>query len=254
MASELSLLNDEGWEKVDSAFRQLDERKVKDCKEDIDNLLVFAGLFAAVITPLLIESYKGLQRDPTATIIALLQQISQQTESFTVNNGLVNSTILLVSDNGSTSTFVPARNAIRINTLWFTSLLLGLISASFGITVKQWLREFLTGDHSTPQLRLRIRQSRYDSMLHWGVFEIASLVLPFLLQTSLVLFFAGLCYFTTDIYSSINHATLTLVAAWALLFLASIIAPAFDPTCPYKTPYLKITELFKFLRSLFQRM
>ena len=68
---------------IAKVMRTIDEAKVKDCKEDIDTLLVFvsygsncdslshttgfrlyqAGLFSAVLTAFLIESYKNLQPD-----------------------------------------------------------------------------------------------------------------------------------------------------------------------------------------------
>ncbi|KAF9257480.1 hypothetical protein L218DRAFT_879369, partial [Marasmius fiardii PR-910] len=41
-------------------------------KEDIVTLLVFGGLFSAVVTPFTIESYQWLQEDPADTSAALL--------------------------------------------------------------------------------------------------------------------------------------------------------------------------------------
>ncbi|KAI0691122.1 hypothetical protein BC835DRAFT_1249854, partial [Cytidiella melzeri] len=52
-----------------------DERKIKDYKEDIDTFLVFAGLFSAVLTAFLVESYQGLQQDPMEVMVALMQQV-----------------------------------------------------------------------------------------------------------------------------------------------------------------------------------
>ncbi|CAL1716752.1 unnamed protein product [Somion occarium] len=66
------------WTKVAKILREYDEEKIKDCKEDIDTLLVFAGLFSAVMTAFVIESYKTLQQDPADAAVLLLLQISQQ--------------------------------------------------------------------------------------------------------------------------------------------------------------------------------
>ncbi|KAK7686502.1 hypothetical protein QCA50_010100 [Cerrena zonata] len=50
-----------------SAVRKLHEDKVKDYKEYIDTLLVFAGLFSAVTSAFLIESYMLLKPDTSET-------------------------------------------------------------------------------------------------------------------------------------------------------------------------------------------
>ena len=39
-----SLAKLDGWAKIDRTIRQLDEDKVRDCKEDMDTLLVFVSI------------------------------------------------------------------------------------------------------------------------------------------------------------------------------------------------------------------
>lgn len=136
--------------------------------------------------------------------------------------------------------FTPTSNAIRVNVLWFASLTLSLVSASFSILVKQWLQEYLAGEYASPQARIRIRHFRYPALDDWKVFEIAG-ILPLLLQTSLALFLVGLCFFTADVHHTLGHTTLPLVAAWGFLILAVSLAPALSPRCPYKTAFLKST-------------
>ena len=72
-----------------------------------------------------------MQQDSQDVIISLLQQIAAQ--NFTSGHGFLNST----NPSPSSPFFEPPRWAIRVNVLWFTSLLLSLASASFGILVKQ---------------------------------------------------------------------------------------------------------------------
>jgi hypothetical protein len=194
-----------------------------------------AGLFSAVMTAFLVESYKNLQQDPSAVVIALMQRMVRQTHSYTINAGFLNSTTSLVIE---APPFEPTLNAVRVNALWFTSLIVSLISASFGILVKQWLREYLAGEYTSPQARLRVRHFRNPGLLDWKVFEIAS-ILPLMLQFALALFFIGLCLFTADVHSTVGHITLPLVLGWAFLFIVASIAPAISPRCPYKTTLLK---------------
>ncbi|PSR71641.1 hypothetical protein PHLCEN_2v12494, partial [Hermanssonia centrifuga] len=82
-----------GWTEMTRTVKEVDEGKVKDCKEDIDTLLVFAGLFSAVMTAFLIESYQLLIPSDTTTIIALLTQMTLQSQSYTIGSGFVNATI-----------------------------------------------------------------------------------------------------------------------------------------------------------------
>ncbi|THH30995.1 hypothetical protein EUX98_g3187 [Antrodiella citrinella] len=109
----------EGWSSLSKTMTEYDEVKIKDCKEDMDTLLVFAGLFSAVLTAFNIELYRTLQADPTQMTVFVLTQMSQQLNSFTVNSGFVNATqpFLIMPP-----TFQPSVSSIRINILWFCSL------------------------------------------------------------------------------------------------------------------------------------
>lgn len=233
--------------------RKFDEEKIDDCKDDIDTLLVFvsspikclaitsqtmsqAGLFSAVLTAFLLESYQMLQEDTAVVTLRVLQQIASQTSSYTLYAGMLNSTAAPLP---LPPPFRPSTAAIRVNVLWFASLIVSLVAASLGMLVKQWLREYLTADHPSPQARLRIRHLRRPALDKWRVIEIGA-ALPFLLQTALALFFTGLCYFTAEIHATIGHTTLPLVAAWALFYIAATALPIFLPRCPYKTTLLKV--------------
>ncbi|PSR73256.1 hypothetical protein PHLCEN_2v10871 [Hermanssonia centrifuga] len=154
-------------------LRDVDEEKIEDTKEDIDTLLVFAGLFAA----------------------------------------------------------------LSINVLWFASLTLAVVTASFGILVKQWLREYMEIETSRgAKARLRVRQFRVTALDDWKVFDIAA-ILPLLLQFSLGLFFVGLCFFSWSVHPTIGRTTTSIVSAWSFFFSFAIIAPS--ARCPYKTALLK---------------
>ena len=138
----------------------------------------------------------------------------------------------------SSCSFTPSTPARQINYLWFSSLILSLVTASFGMLVKQWLREYLSGNFALGRSHLRLRFFRYIGMVEWRVFKIASL-LPLLLQLALALFFTGLCIFSTRIDNRLGSLTTSLVVTWAALLLLILVAPAFSPRCPYKVTFLK---------------
>ncbi|KAI0339283.1 hypothetical protein BDW22DRAFT_1299676, partial [Trametopsis cervina] len=195
-----------------------------------------AGLYSAVLSALIALSILALQPDATATMIVLLTQITVQTHSYIITPGSLNSTVppLNVTD-VINSSFKPSLSAKRVNVLWFSSLTLALITASFAILVKQWLREYLAGKYVSPQAQLRVRHFRTPGLKHWRVFGIASF-LSLVLQLSLALFFVGLCFFTLNIDTSIGYTTIPLVAGWALLLISTAFAPSISPRCPYKLP------------------
>lgn len=188
-----------------------------------------------MLTAFLIESYKNLQEDPQQVAIGILQQISSQTSSCTVPSSLLSST---TSSTGATSGFTPQVAAERVNICWFASLVLSISAASFGILVKQWLREYLSIDNYRPDERFRIRYHRSQGLKSWKLFEIAA-ILPLILQLSLALFFVGLCFFTASVHHSIGTTSLVLVSGWATFFIFALLAPILSSRCPYKTTYLK---------------
>ena len=130
------------------------------------------------------ESYKLLQPDSgNATVLLLAQMLQQMNASISVPS--------VVNDlNQPPNT----RLAVRLNSLWYSSLVCSLITASLAIVVKQWLREYLAQDWITPQERCRIRHYRYLGLVQWHVLDIAAL-LPFILKLALLLFFIGLSDF-----------------------------------------------------------
>lgn len=190
-----------------------------------------------MLTAFLIESYKNLQEDPQQVIIGVLWQISLQTNSYTIAPGHLNSTTPFYSD-GARDSFAPSIAAERVNVCWFASLILSLSTASFGILVKQWLREYLAVDNAKPEERLRIRHHRFLGLKSWKLFEIAAF-LPLILQLSLALFFVGLCFFTASVHRSIGTTSVVLVSGWALFFIFALLAPVLSSSCPYKTTFLK---------------
>ncbi|ESK86040.1 hypothetical protein Moror_9418 [Moniliophthora roreri MCA 2997] len=169
----------ESWEKMLKEVSRHDEDMVKGWRDDIDTLLVFAGLFSAVVTAFVIESYQWLDEDPADITVTLLMQL------------------VSVQVNGSQSaSFVPTQfkpdaSSIRINVFWFLSLILSLTSALFGLLCKQWVREHQRDTTTrTPGEALALRQLRRDSFEKWGVSSFLS-ALPILLEVALLFFFVG---------------------------------------------------------------
>ncbi|KAJ3553212.1 hypothetical protein NM688_g3731 [Phlebia brevispora] len=234
------------WVTIDRKLRGREEDKVHDCRDDMDTLLVFAGLYSAVLVSFLVQSLQNLQENYLKTSVDLLRQITLQTSSYTLTNDHINSTASLFS---ASSPFEPMNTDVIVNVCWFASLVLSLSTASFGMLVKQWLREYLATDRTAPEERIRILHFRSRGVETWRLFEIAAF-LPLVLQLSLALFFVGLCYLASETHPKLRATSLTLVSGWAFLFGLAVLAPLVSARCPYKTTFLKTA--FRRIRPYFQ--
>ncbi|KAJ3490989.1 hypothetical protein NLI96_g1043 [Meripilus lineatus] len=150
------------WLKLFKALQGYDVTKIGHYKEDVDTLLVFAGLFSAVLAAFSIESYKLLQPDAGQVSIQLLSQISLQLNAFSVNASSATSSYQSTIPT-QLSEFKPSAAVVVLNILWFIALIFCLMTASLGMLVKQWFREYFSND-STPEASLRIRYNRHRSL------------------------------------------------------------------------------------------
>lgn len=173
-----------------------------------------------------------LQEDLAGETLQVLRQIAQQTATYQLLPSGVLNTTATISPSSSTP-FQPSHGALRVNILWFASLVFSLSTASIGLLVKQWLHAYTTYQTSSAQGRMRIRHFRRQGLETWKVYEIAAM-LPLLIQLALGLFFVGLCYFTAEVHPDLGHTTLPLVAGWALFIFAVTILPLISAHCPYK--------------------
>ncbi|KAI0344871.1 hypothetical protein BDW22DRAFT_1099076 [Trametopsis cervina] len=223
-----------GWAVIQKAVDDFDNDEIEGVKSDMDTLLVFNGLFSAVLSAFFVIAIALLQEDIPGATLMTLRQMSAQNANYTIQGNFIHS---ISPAPTSSPPFEPTANAIRINGLWTASLAISLITASFAILVKQWLREYMKFVTSFPQGRLRIRKFRRAGLKTWKVLTIAA-CLPLLLQLALGLFFIGLCFYTADLHSSVRNTTLPLVAGWGFIFFFVTVSPLFSDHCPYKTPAL----------------
>ncbi|KAI0359427.1 hypothetical protein OH77DRAFT_1359790, partial [Trametes cingulata] len=219
---------------------------------EIDTYLVYAGLFSAIVTAFNVQSYLALQQQPDPTLAAL-QQISLQLSSLAIHPPFVNSTTppfgpADVARAGS-APGPPADTAtVAVNTLWFSSLVLSLSSASVGIMVKQWLNQFKVGlpsdktsletaagrTRETPE-SARLRQYRLNNLEKWQV-EVVVLAVPLLLQLALAFFLAGLLVLVWTLHHTVAAVTTSFVSLLAVFTLFATVAPAIKRSCAYLSP------------------
>ncbi|TFK89058.1 hypothetical protein K466DRAFT_444807, partial [Polyporus arcularius HHB13444] len=223
------------WEETAKIVKTYSDELVDRWNKEIDTLLVFAGLFSAILTAFNVQSYQLLTPAPaTDPVIIALEHISAQLRSFSVNPPSVNSTQPAFVHQDPIPT--PAtRWAIWLNALWFSSLIFSLAAASIGLMVKQWITEYNSGLSGTSHQTARLRQLRLESLERWHVKEIVS-VLPVLLQMASALFFAGLLVLLWQLNRTVAIVATVLVGLLVSFSLYTIIIPSFTTHCSYRSP------------------
>ena len=170
--------------------------------------------------------------------------------------------------------FTPSPSAVRINTLWFLSLIFSLATVLIGIIALQWLREHLRPQSDLePQIAFSLHYLNVESLDRWYLPQIFT-ALPLLLQIGLVLFLAG----TLDFLWSLNHSVAVPVAVAIGVILLFLLWTSISPTiqalfllfprwkwatrprspCPYRSPqswafYRLLRPLINILLNTFNR-
>jgi hypothetical protein len=237
------------WRAAFVEFEKRDAKMVKDYQEEIDTLLVFvrrrhhlfilglttltsqAGLFSAVLTAFVVESYQSLQEDYTQTSVDLLRHISYQ---------LANSSFPAAPDS---SQFHAQRSDVQVNMCWFVSLLLSLVVALFGIFLKQWMRTYMKWTDVTPDRdAVALRQFRYRGLKTWHLGAILTL-LPTLLQLSVILFLSGLLVFLWNLDRMVADTMIVLSSIVFFVIAIVTILPSVSRSCLYRSPLSEILAI-----------
>ncbi|KAF9457585.1 hypothetical protein BDZ94DRAFT_1147558, partial [Collybia nuda] len=165
------------------AMKESDTGMCQGWKDQIDTLIIFAGLFSATVTAFTVESYQWLDETP-ANMLARLQ----------LRDRLLNLNATTSHDqlnNLAPTAFKVSASSVAINVLWFASLTLTLAVVVISFLCKQWIHEYQRYDNYTTKNVVLINGLRYRGLQAWRVPEIIA-TLPILLQAALMLFLIGL--------------------------------------------------------------
>ncbi|KAK0441419.1 hypothetical protein EV421DRAFT_732294 [Armillaria borealis] len=220
------------WRTYEDENRIHDANMVEESRDNVDVLLVFAGLFSAVVTTFAVQTSQSLQPDYAAMSASLLY------ESVLVQRAIANgSSVASITPSplNPTIPFIPATTDVWVNGLWFTSLFLSLTTALVAVLVKQWLHHYVALPSGTPRDRSFTRQFRYAGFQKWRVQVIIGL-LPVLMHLALAIFLVGLVIFLQPLRQALSWI---IFAGTVLVYTGYVVAailPILFPQCPYRTP------------------
>ncbi|KAK0499584.1 hypothetical protein EDD18DRAFT_856379 [Armillaria luteobubalina] len=209
-----------------------DANMVEEIRDNVDVLLVFAGLFSAVVTTFVVQTSQNLQTDYAQVSASLLFELLLAQRA--IANGSPIETIP-VSSLDPQAAFVPAATDVWVNGLWFTSLFLSLTTALIAVLVKQWLHHYVVLPSGTPRERCFVRQYRYLGFQKWRV-EVIVGVLPVLMHLALALFFIGLSLFLHPLRAALSWVVWTGTVLLIVAYVIVTILPMYFSQCPYRTP------------------
>ncbi|KAJ7280108.1 hypothetical protein C8J57DRAFT_1124677, partial [Mycena rebaudengoi] len=157
--------------------------KVDRWRSGLDALLVFLGLFSAIVTAFLVESLSGLHPDEASRTNELLANL---TDIMIALSG-VNPMSL---DFSTPAQFQPDSTNVRLNSYWSLSLILSLSVAALAVTCRGFLNMVTLSRHAKATDKLidmKMRWKEADKILG-PVIE----MMPQLLVIPVLLFVVGL--------------------------------------------------------------
>ncbi|KAI0251660.1 hypothetical protein BJV78DRAFT_1125927, partial [Lactifluus subvellereus] len=227
------------WTLYGKEARSHDEARIRTLKDDMDGVLIFAGLFSAILAAFIIDSKQGLQVSPADQTVyylqqnvAVLAQISRQISS------LAPQVAIPSTPPPPYPKFNPLPSAVRVNVFWFMALIFSLSAGLLAILVQQWVCDYMHvfQRYSDPLKSARLRQYLHDGSEGWYMPMVAEAV-PGLVHVSLFLFLIGLGDSLLNINTTVGLSTTIPIGISGLFYVFMMFAPIIYPKSPYRNSF-----------------
>ncbi|KAH9974813.1 hypothetical protein BGW80DRAFT_1458303 [Lactifluus volemus] len=215
-----------------------DEAKIQVLTKSMTDVLLFAGLFAAALSPFIVDRSQAIQVTPAQQMVFyeqqsvdLLKQISAQISSLSLQASVPPPSPL------PPLTANPSRSDIVVNALLFISLVLSLSAALLATLVQRWARDHMQIFHryKHPLKVSRIRQYLHEGVDRWHMAVIAEAV-PTLIHVSLFLFLVALAVFLSNANWAVAKPTIFFITLFLAWYLIATILPVAKPQFPLRSP------------------
>jgi hypothetical protein len=212
-----------------------------------ENMLMYAtqgGLFAAALTPLIIDGKQNLNADPTDQIVYYLKQHS------TILNQISEQISSIAPEVSIPSTppppyppFKPSTSYVVLNVLWFFALVYSILGALIATLIQKWIRKCQRTLQRDSADTIKITRFRHYLFKQLHAFQLIELA-PTILHSALLFFLVGLCIFTWNLNTEV--ASVTTIYSSTCFFLFYFFAMPESPGFPIGDPNLLINH---FMRS-----
>ncbi|KAF8265148.1 hypothetical protein EI94DRAFT_1577801, partial [Lactarius quietus] len=110
-----------------------DKKMAEAWQADAEGILIFTGLFSAVVASLISVSIQDIQENPQDTANFYLSNIYRTMADPNISSSLP----------ASPPPFSPPKYAIWVNSFWFLSLVISITCALLATLLQQWARRYL---------------------------------------------------------------------------------------------------------------
>ncbi|KAG8943560.1 hypothetical protein FRC04_002785 [Tulasnella sp. 424] len=202
----------------DALAQEIDDDMTSGLKEQLEGMLIFAGLFAGVNTAFLALTIPLLSADPADDTNALLAQNNAILMQLVMGR---NESVLVDSPLPSTA-FAPSHDIFIINALFALSLTFAIISSFLAVLGRQWLVYYRKRGGGGPDRQRWEQLKRFLGAERWRLEAILDDVLPSLLQVGLIIFCISLILYLRHLSPAISLiVAIPLYSAVALAALDS---------------------------------
>ncbi|KAF8474331.1 hypothetical protein DFH94DRAFT_635772, partial [Russula ochroleuca] len=228
------------WSLYGKEAKSQDEARIKTLKDDMDGVLIYAGLLSGVLTAFVVPKIQDLKVDPAVQSVYYQNQSAQILDQISQQLAAVGNQISTNSTPSISSLPAPIFHASasdrRVNIFWLISLVCSLSAALLATLVQQWVRAYMRifQQSSNPLKTARIRLFLFEGT---GLLPAVAEVVPGLIHVSLLLFLWGLCDIILQIDTAVFVSTVVPIVVCICLYLFCVIVPIWDLQLPYRTPF-----------------
>ncbi|KAG8916813.1 hypothetical protein FRC02_003578 [Tulasnella sp. 418] len=215
------------WSDCHDLAEQYDKDWIESLNSHLDNLLIFAGLFAGINTAFIVISLNRLQPTPSDDTNELLRLF------------LRSQSVNITTDSHP---WELENVAVKTSYLFSASLSCTLLAASGGLVGKQWIVSYQRPRRaSTDEKRAIMRQKKYDGV---KAYYFRSMIEPLALlaQLAVLLFLAGFMLYLWELHHGVAIMVMVITSAGFVGYMITLVAASFDEFCPFQTP---LSALFR---------
>ncbi|KAG8938740.1 hypothetical protein FRC04_007822, partial [Tulasnella sp. 424] len=218
--------------RYDALADEIDDDMVKGLKEQLDGLLIFAGLFAGVNSAFLALTLPLMSPNPAGDTNALLRE----------NNAILLQLALGRNDSLPSAqalpseTFSPTGKVLTVNVLFSVSLTLALISSFMAVLGRQWLVYYRKRSGGGPDRQRWEQLKRFLGAERWGLEWALDDFLPSILQIGLIIFCISLTIYLSTLHPTLSNVVGTFMCAGLALFIITALLATWDKFCPFQSP------------------
>ncbi|KAG8906917.1 hypothetical protein FRC01_007862 [Tulasnella sp. 417] len=228
----------------DAFAEEIDDNMVSGLKEQLEGLLIFAGLFAGVNSAFLALTLPLMSPDPADDTNAILRD----NNAILLNLALGRNDTLPSPSPLPSETFSPTGKVLTVNVLFSVSLTFAIISSFLAVLGRQWLVYYRKRTGGGPERQRWEQLKRFLGAERWQLEWVLDDFLPSLLQIGLIIFCISLTIYLNTLHPTLSNVVGALMCVGLAILIITAIFATWDKFCPFQSPLSHaVSAVFPFL-------